>query len=100
MKLIIISKLVFLLSASIAVVGQSAGTEQNTAQQSKEQEYKSTKKDSRFSLVWPPTLPSGSSVVTDKSAQFLQKPPNVKLSEGVIIATAAPYNKYSPITIS
>jgi hypothetical protein len=71
------------------VYGQKAGDVQQT-KETAEQLYLKSKKDSRYSLEWPPRLPGGAAVVTDKSAKFLIKPGNVKLAEGVVIAKTAP----------
>jgi hypothetical protein len=50
-----------------------------------------TDKEERVaSLSWPPELPKGKKVVTDKSSEFIVKPEHVQLEEGVEIAKEPP----------
>jgi hypothetical protein len=70
------------------VSAQTAGDAQE--KKSAEQQYLTSKKDIRYSLDWPPSLPGGKTVVTDKAPEFLIKPENVKLAGGVVIAKAVP----------
>ncbi|MHA4844953.1 hypothetical protein ACX0G7_12350 [Flavitalea antarctica] len=86
-------KLLILVVSSFPVgivYAQQAGDAKPQQKKSAEQQYLVSKKDTRYSLTWPPALPGGKTVVTDNSAQFLAKPGNVKLSEGVTIAKTAP----------
>src|SRR5690606_33855577 len=41
-------------------------------------------------LPWPPQLPNGDAVATDRSTQFIVKPEHVNLDKGVEIASTAP----------
>jgi hypothetical protein len=81
--------ILFLISTG-TVSAQLDQQEKSNGILSAEKEYLKTKKDSRFSLTWPPKLPGGVEVTTDNSPQFVVKPANVKLAEGVVIAKTAP----------
>lgn len=61
-----------------------------SGQTSKSSDQIPIKKEGKFALEWPPRLPNGVMVATDKSNQFLEKPSNVKLEEGIEIAKTAP----------
>lgn len=55
-----------------------------------QEDYITGKKENVLSLPWPPELPKGKRVVTDKSLDFIVKPENVHLEEGVEIAKVPP----------
>lgn len=59
------------------------------ATSSRAQAVNSPKVD-KTSLAWPPTLPNGLHVASDKSNEFITKPPFVKLQAGIEIAKTAP----------
>lgn len=61
-----------------------------SAQTNKASTQDQIKKDPKAALEWPPRLPDGITVATDKSEQFLEKPANVKLQEGVEISKTIP----------
>jgi hypothetical protein len=90
MKKINLRILIVCCFLSATVSAQTAANSQQQQNRSAEQQYLASKKDSRYSLDWPPALPGGKMVVTDKSPAFLVKPESLKLAEGVVIAKTAP----------
>jgi hypothetical protein len=80
---------VFMMVAAM-VTAQSETHQKNFAKVQDNQKTKISRKDAKASLPWPPRLPDGKEVVTDRSSDFLVKPENVQLKEGVQIAKTPP----------
>lgn len=86
-----ISKLIlFLTLFSGPIFAQQDMSEKTIAKASEKKENRQEKKNAASLLEWPPRLPGGKQVATDMSADFLVKPENVKLDDGIEIAKVAP----------
>lgn len=72
-----------------SVFAQTDSPKEAVANASKK-ENKPEKKNPALLLEWPPKIGNGKEVATDMSADFITKPENVKLEEGVEIAKTAP----------
>lgn len=78
-----------LIATSVAAQTSDAASA-SVAKATEKKPTRSEKKDAVASLPWPPKLANGKDVVTDQSPEFLIKPENVKLEEGVEIAKTPP----------
>ncbi len=79
-----------LLFGILVIFASSCAAQKDSSSEKRVKMSEQDSKAARAKLTWPPSLPDGKDIVTDKSNDFLVKPASLHLDANINIAKTAP----------